>query len=296
MAPTCCAGSELAWTQLFGGLAHVTYAVATDGRRPVRRQVPHPGDGRLRADDPDRRPDRQHGRGRRVGRRRQRAPGTARDPRDRARVHRRPDTGHRRPGPAGLHPADRPARSASCTPRRRRWATRRDLEVPRRLPDPHRKHYELACPAGHRWTGCPTIRRIQAALAVNVSCRRAEQQRPARQEHHGRRPDPAHRLRLQRDERPDVRRRRPGDGGRLRPRPDPRTLCDRLLRLARPRAVRTGQAVRHRRPVHLVAAVRRDGHAAERLPRRGLRLLAGGGSVALGLDAGPSSRTGRWSR
>ena len=243
--PTCCAGAG--WT---GGSCSAGCPRHLRGHHRVRPRyvvkflTQEMDDFGLMIPIP--RPDREHGRGRGVRRRRPGRPGAARDPGARARVHRRPDPGHPRPGPGRLHPADRPRHPRPAPPRRRRCANAtviwKFLEDYLALIGKH----ALACPAGILdWL--PTVRRIEAALAVNAlppvpsnnDLLAKNIMDDGRIRHH--------RLRLQRHERPDVRRRRPGHGGRLRPGPDPGGL-HRLLRRPRPGAVRPGPPVRHRAP------------------------------------------------
>ena len=276
-------GHRLEWRQLFGGLAHVTYAVvdATPAQRYVVKFLTQEMDdfglmipiadliaNTVAAGE--------SGVGARVVQALPEMPalvleyidGRTLDTPDLAQADYIPRIGRGHP---------RPARQGAADAERHR-----DLEVPRGLPGPDRQA-RAGLPGrdpGLAADRAPDRDRARGERAAA----RAQQQRPAGQERHGRRPDPDHRLRLQRHERPDVRRRRPGHGGRLRPGPDPGGL-HRLLRRARPGPVRPGPPVRHRGPVHLVAAVRRHGRAADRLARRGLRLLAGG-LVALGLDQG----------
>ena len=158
-------------------------------------------------------------------------------PRDRPGVHRRPDPGHRPTWPGRSTSRGSGGPSATCTPRPRRWATRSSSGSSSTTTWRCWTPASLASPAGC-WTGCRRCAGSRRALAVNAAAARAQQQRPAGQEHHGRRPDPAHRLRLQRHERPDVRRRRPGHGGRLRPGPDRRSR-------ARPTSARTTRCSTH---------------------------------------------------
>ncbi len=198
-------GRRLEWNQLFGGLAHVTYAVtAGDGDRYVVKFLTQEMDdfglmipiGDLIANTVA---AGESGVGARVLQALPEVPaivleyidGRTLDTPDLSRPEYIPRIGRAirdLPAPA---PADE--------------QLDRDLEVPRRLPGA----------AGLPRAGQPAgLARLAADDAPDPggpgrepAAGRAEQQRPAGQEHHGRRADPAHRLRLQRHERPDVRRR-----------------------------------------------------------------------------------------
>ena len=286
-------GQRPAWHQLFGGLAHVTYPVATDaGARYVVKFLTQEMDDfglMIPIDDliANTVAAGESGVGARVVQALPDVPAIVLEYID----GRHPR--HARPGPAGLHPADRPGHPGPAHPGPGDAAT---PSVIWKFLDDYLDliaRHSLDCPDGILdWL--PTVRRIQTALDVNAAA-----------------PVPSNN---------DLLAKNVMDDGRIRiidydfsgmndPMFDVGDLAmegdydpdqiagglHRVLRQARPRAVRQGQPVRHRGSVHLVAAVRRDGRAAHRLPRLKAS-TTGRRPRRAGTGRGPSSRIRRSNR